>query len=168
MTSVILSPHPDDAEIAAPGLLTAVGPTILVLANCGRERRYEAEAAADEFGVAVEFLNIGMDGFIHQTARVQAEVDEAVAGYDVIYAPHPTDWHQDHRAVAHLGVASARHSTATVWLYGAASCYEAREPDLLLPVIDKETADRAIRHHRSQRMYAPPMETRLWEVPHGR
>lgn len=167
MRAVILSPHPDDVEIAAPGLLIAEQPTILVAANCGRERRYEAEAAADEFGLEVEFLNLGMDGFIHQSARTQAEVDEAVADYDVIYAPHPVDWHQDHRAVAHLGVASARHLTAPVWLYGAASCYEPSAPNVVLPLLERETAERAIRHHRSQRLYAMPRETRLWEVKHA-
>lgn len=167
MRSVILSPHPDDVEIAAPGLLLAERPTILIAANCGRERRYEAEAAADEFGVEVEFLNLGMDGNIHQSPRAQAEIDEAVAGTDVIYTPHPVDWHQDHRAVAHLGVASARHSTASVWMYGAASCYESSAPDVVLPLLERETAERAIRHHRSQRLYAAPRETRLWEVSHG-
>lgn len=167
MRSVILSPHPDDAEIAAPSLLLVERPTILIAANCGRERRYEAEAAADEFGLEVEFLNLGMDGFIHQSARVQAEVDEAVADADVVYTPHPVDWHQDHRAVAHLGVAAVRHTTGSVWLYGAASCYEQSEPTIVLPLMERETAERAIRHHRSQRFYATPMETRLWEVSHA-
>jgi LmbE family N-acetylglucosaminyl deacetylase len=167
MRAVILSPHPDDVEIAASGLLVVEKPTVLIAANCGRERRYEAEAAADEFGVEVEFLNLGMDGTIHQSARAQAEVDEAVAGADVVYTPHPVDWHQDHRAVAHLGVASVRHSTALVWLYGAASCYERSDPTIVLPLIERETAERAIRHHRSQRLYAAPMETRLWEVSHA-
>lgn len=161
----IVSPHPDDAEMAAGGLILAERPTIVVLANCGRERRAESEAAAAELGVPVLFVNAGMDGSLHQTARVQAEVDEALAPFSVVYGPHPMDWHQDHRVAAHLTVAATRRTKAASWLYGAASCYERAYPDLIVPLPpDPGPILRALRHHRSQSLYSAPLDARLWRV----
>ncbi|HXG10558.1 MAG TPA: PIG-L deacetylase family protein [Gemmataceae bacterium] len=118
MNVMVIAPHPDDEAIGCGGTICLhvgrgdrVAVVFLTSGELGLKhlpqeqarqvREREAEAAADVLGVAAVTFLRQADWYIHD------EVDQAAAALtpvlgraapQIVYLPHPREWHPDHRA----------------------------------------------------------------------
>ncbi|HVX47405.1 MAG TPA: PIG-L family deacetylase [Mycobacteriales bacterium] len=104
-----LGAHPDDIEIGCGATLLGLGQrhdVRLVLLTGTEERQAEARAAAAAFapGSTVDLFDLP-DGHLPAHWNAVKRILESVAGCcrpNIIFAPQPTDSHQDHRLLAEL------------------------------------------------------------------
>ncbi|SPE99692.1 PIG-L deacetylase family protein [Streptomyces sp. MA5143a] len=116
--------HPDDIELFCAGTLAhyvhqAAAVTLCVLTDgslgsrtmrperTASVREAEARRAADVLGAGLLWLGLP-DGFLYDTRETREQVVDVLrqAQPDVIFAPHPDDYHPDHRAAAALVTAA--------------------------------------------------------------
>ena len=121
MTVMVLSAHPDDAELACSGTvrkLTNEGVNV-VFVECTRDelgtrgtpelRLREAEAAADTLGVSRRECLEMPDGSIMHTDENVTKVIEAIRAHrpHLMLIPPPFERHPDHEAVHRLARAAS-------------------------------------------------------------
>ncbi len=154
MNVVVVAPHPDDETLGCGGALAehaAAGDRVTVLwltsgeagtgglePEHGRSvREAEALAAAEVLGVvAHRFLRLPDGALESVEGRARAAVTDVVAQVrpEVVYAPHASDGHADHRAAFRI----ARDAVAAGWPQGILHCYEVWTPlprfDVVVPI----------------------------------
>ncbi|MEV8435885.1 PIG-L family deacetylase [Actinosynnema sp. NPDC051121] len=162
---VAVSPHPDDAEYGAGGLLAAYAAgghrvTIVLMAGGDETRLTEAKSAASILGAELVADPTGRDGGLAVTGARVRWMEEHVATADMVFAPHPDDTHQDHRAAAAIVGAALRRSSVGLSWYRTPSSGHTFTPTAFHPVTDHfaTVRRRAIEMHRSQseRTYLQP------------
>jgi N-acetylglucosamine malate deacetylase 1 len=120
MNVLVLAPHPDDEAIGCGGALRMhadAGDRITVVflssgelglkhlpkAEAWRIREGEAEAAGQQLGVSrIEFLR-KPDWFVSDHTKEAADFIHSLSQQeqpDLIYLPHPDEWHPDHKAAS--------------------------------------------------------------------
>lgn len=118
MNIVVLAPHPDDEAIGCGGsilLHAAAGDRVTVvfltsgelgldhlpIADAWEIREREAKVATEILGVArIEFLRLP-DWYVGDAVAKGGELLRPIIRDekpDIIYLPHPEEWHPDHRA----------------------------------------------------------------------
>jgi len=117
MNVVVIAPHPDDEAIACGGALRlhadAGDRTFAVFLSSGelglkhlpkeeawRIREAEAEAAAQHLGLAgIEFYR-QPDWFVGDVAPLGKSLARLLERerQEIVYLPHPAEWHPDHQA----------------------------------------------------------------------
>jgi N-acetylglucosamine malate deacetylase 1 len=128
MNVLVIAPHPDDETIGCGGALcrhAARGDRVVVAFLTSGElglkdlpprkawkiRESEAKAAARHLGIArLEFLRLpdwAVAERIKEGARLLLPIIKAEAP-QMIYLPHPRDWHPDHQAALSLLRAALR------------------------------------------------------------
>ncbi len=122
MNVLVIAPHPDDETIGCGGALclhAAKGHRVAVVfltsgelglkdrarAEAWKIRESEAKAAARQLGVArLEFLRLPdwmLGDHLKRGARLLQPILRAEKP-ELIYVPHPHDWHPDHQAALPL------------------------------------------------------------------
>ncbi|GAA1341911.1 PIG-L deacetylase family protein [Saccharothrix algeriensis] len=154
---VAVSPHADDAEYGAGGLLAAyadAGYDVLVALMTGAHpnRLREAEAAARVLGARVVADGSGCDGALEVTSARVRWLERLTADAQVVLAPHPDDTHQDHRAATAITRSSVRRSSVSLIWYRTPSSGPGFTPTAFHPVSPAHAHARAtaIAMHRSQ------------------
>ena len=143
MNVLVLAPHPDDEVLGCGGALcrhTAAGERVAVVFltsgelglkhlprdEAWRIREREARAAARILGLAnVEFLRGPDWGLAEAKATIARELRAILQREkpEIIYLPHPDDWHPDHQAtlpllrlaLAHSGLKTPELRAYEVW-----------------------------------------------------
>ncbi len=168
---LVLSPHPDDEAIGLGGTLglhVRRGDTVEVIfltsgekgvrgqspAEVGPMREREAQAAAQILGyVQPEFWR-QPDGALRATRELVERFRRKLAGFqpNIIYVPHDSEMHPDHRAAARLVVralASSGDNRPQVLMYEVWTPLQ--QIDHVEDISDQiETKLAAIRAHKSQ------------------
>jgi len=129
MTVLVIAPHPDDECIGCGGTLRLhvrrKGRVVAVFLTSGeiglkhlrreeawRIREGEARRAAEILGLAeVVFLRCPdwtLGGNVGKAARLLGPVLEKESP-EIIYLPHPADWHPDHKVALPILRAALRH-----------------------------------------------------------
>jgi len=156
---LILSPHPDDAELgasllAARRLSEGWDITVVTFASRGpndptakneREgiiRQMEVQAFWDEY-LGKESVECVFGAFDLEVSRVSALtkfVEDNVAFEEVgeIVAPTRSDSHQDHHPVTAAAFVLGRGTPANLLLYRTVSTIEGWAPNYLIPVNGRE------------------------------
>lgn len=172
MNLLVLAPHPDDESIGGGGTLlrhAAIGDRVVAvfltsgelgLKHLPRERAWairerEAQAAAKVLGIAaVHFLrqpDWGLADHVRQAAHALRSILKKEAP-ELIYLPHPQDWHPDHRAalaVLRAALRSARMATPELRGYEVwTPLPEYDHVEDISAVMPRKL--RALRAHRSQ------------------
>lgn len=153
MNVLVVAPHPDDEAIGCGGSLLRhvdAGDRVhvvfatsgeLSLEHLGRDeawqiREKEARAAAQVLGVAqLSFWRLQdwhLDEDVPELASRVADLVER-EGAERVYAPHPGEWHPDHRAAsAAVGQAAVRCGLSTWSVLG----YEVWTPIAAFDVVE--------------------------------
>lgn len=151
--ALLVSPHPDDAELGAAYLLGS-GTTILTLTHETDDRGTEAMRAAKVAGC--ERLSVDLrDGRLGEDmplliAAVEGAIEATRAG--IVAGPPSCDEHQDHRAVAAAIRSATRRSPLTVVEYETPSTPPSWAPDTIVPLAEvafRRQVD-AVAEHASQ------------------
>lgn len=165
LTIVAVSPHADDAEYGAGGLLATYAAdghrvTIVLLAGANETRVGEAKEAAAVLGANLVADPTGCDGSLEVTAARVHWLEEHLRDADTVFAPHPDDTHQDHRATAMMTSTALRRSSVGLFWYRTPSSGHGFIPTAFHPVTAASAATRqlAIAMHRTQsdRSYLQP------------
>lgn len=173
---VAVSPHPDDAEYGAGSLLAAYAAaghrvSIVLMIGSDETRLTEAKSAAAVLGADVVADPTGRDGGLTVTGARVRWLEEHVATADVVFAPHPDDTHQDHRATTAIVGAALRRSAVGLSWYRTPSSGHTFTPTAFYPVTDHFAAvrRRAIEMHRTQsdRPYLHPEHLALKDAWFG-
>jgi LmbE family N-acetylglucosaminyl deacetylase len=125
MRVVAFGAHPDDIEIGMGGTIAkhaSAGDHVLmavtVVPNNMKQRRREAERAAEVLGAEFMLLDIPPLDLAHTRTVIKA-FDQALekASPDVIYTHWNSDSHQDHMAVALATITAARENRCALLMY---------------------------------------------------
>jgi N-acetylglucosamine malate deacetylase 1 len=172
MNILVVAPHPDDETIGCGGTLclhAARGDRVVVvfltsgelgLKHLAREKAWqvresEANRAARNLGIAdLEFLRLPdwmVGEHVQKGARLLSPIFRREAP-QLIYLPHPAEWHPDHQAASPLVRAALKRSRIA---RPALRAYEVWTPlqeydhvENISPVMARKL--RALRAHRSQ------------------
>jgi LmbE family N-acetylglucosaminyl deacetylase len=176
LTVVAVSPHPDDAEYGVGSLLATYAAcghrvTIALMTGADETRLTEAKSAAAVLGADLVADPTGRDGGLDVTpARVQW-LEEHVATADAVFAPHPDDTHQDHRAATAITSAALRRSAVDLSWYRTPSSGHAFTPTAFHPITEHAAGARrrAIAMHQTQadRTYLRPEHLALKDAWFG-
>jgi LmbE family N-acetylglucosaminyl deacetylase len=162
---VAVSPHPDDAEYGAGCLLASYAAlghrvTIVLMSAADDTRLVEAKQAAAVLGADLVADPSGRDGCIEITSARVRWLEDQIAAATVVFAPHPDDTHQDHRAVTALTSTALRRSAVGLSWYRTPSSGPSFTPTAFCPIRSDAAAARnhAIELHRTQadRPYLQP------------
>jgi LmbE family N-acetylglucosaminyl deacetylase len=111
MRILVLTAHPDDAEVMAGGSIarwTSEGHLVDIRCVFPTMGRYdEGVAGANILGATFAYMHAPT------TRGKSAEIDKYV--FDRILTPSPLDSHQEHRKAAELGTLAARKNDAALW-----------------------------------------------------
>jgi LmbE family N-acetylglucosaminyl deacetylase len=172
MNILVIAPHPDDEAIGCGGTLckhTAHGDRVVVvfltsgelgLKGLPREKAWaireaEAKRAAKILSVAaIEFLRLPdwtVGDYVKEGARLLAPILKREKP-EIIYLPHPREWHPDHKAALPvLRAASRKSGFASPELRGYEVWSPIAEHDQVENISDVMPQKlRALRAHRSQ------------------
>ncbi|WP_158844052.1 PIG-L deacetylase family protein [Saccharothrix deserti] len=175
-TVVAVSPHSDDAEYGVGSLLAAYAAcghrvTIVLMTGSDETRLTEAKSAAAILGADLVADPTGRDGGLDVTPARVRWLEEQIATADMVFAPHPDDTHQDHRAVTAITSAALRRSTVGLSWYRTPSSGHAFTPTAFSPVTEysANVRQRAIEMHRTQadRAYLRPEHLALKDAWFG-
>lgn len=156
MRVLVFSPHPDDAEWGAGGLLSAASAaTVALVAETTHERVLEAFSGAKTLGAEVDYGGAfgGPDGSVSVSQPVidWAEALRWSLRWTHVALPPLTDTHQDHRAVNQIVRSAFRRSHATLLEYETPSAHD-WTPNIWLPLTEADVIRKAdaLQEHRSQ------------------
>lgn len=150
-----VSPHPDDTEWGAAGLLAARSGGLLYVVAADSEPRWaEAQAAAQALGVTA-LRGPATDGAVAAAeGLVRLDLETLIATHqpDLVLVPPDGDTHQDHRATRRAAMSALRRQPVTVAEYETPSAPPGWAPDLFAEVsaTDLAAALTALEMHRSQ------------------
>ncbi|MGW6934630.1 PIG-L deacetylase family protein [Lentzea sp. NPDC054927] len=173
---VAVSPHADDAEYGAGGLLAAYAEAgcdvvIALMTGANPDRFTEAEAAAAVLGARVVADVTGRDGSLEVTSARVRWLETCVSDARVVLAPHPDDTHQDHRAAAAITRSAVRRSSVSLAWYRTPSSGPEFTPNAFHPISSGHALTRsaAVAMHRSQshRTYLDEEHLTLKDAWHG-
>jgi len=125
MNIIVFSPHPDDAEVMMGGTIakyTKQGHNVLIvlvtIPNNKSLRRKEAIMASEILGAKLQILDL--DPYKLSFNRYLVEIFDGVLMRftpDIIYTSWIHDSHQDHIAISHATIASARNNTCSLYMF---------------------------------------------------
>ncbi len=133
MHLVLVTAHPDDAEIFAGGLIAAyrmmgARVSILIATDGGKGgsgdpaalaalRRDEAQAGAALLGAAVTLLGYP-DGSLNEVPRLAEDLSQRLISLapDLVLTHSPQDYHSDHRVLARATLAAVSFRAPLAWL----------------------------------------------------
>jgi len=172
MNILVIAPHPDDETIGCGGALclhAAKGDRVAVVFLTSGElglnnlaprkawkiRESEAKAAAKHLGIAhLEFLRLP-DWAVGEHLKKGAHLLQPILKREVpeiVYLPHPRDWHPDHQAALPLfraAMRGARLPTVELRAYEVWTPFEAFDDVVDISRVMRRKL-RALRAHRSQ------------------
>jgi LmbE family N-acetylglucosaminyl deacetylase len=154
---VAVSPHADDVEYGLGALLAGQALrgsqlTIALMTGANETRTTEAKAAADVLGADLVADPTGHDGSLEISSARVRWLEQLVIDADLVFAPHPDDTHQDHRAVSAITSTALRRSAVGLAWYRTPSSGSAFTPTAF-SAVTRYTAQRrelAIAMHDSQ------------------
>ncbi len=155
MRVVVISAHPDDAEIMAGGLLAREKGIIVVLTDGSlrgdREvRKKESEDAASILGAELVWMG-EKDGYIRVTPEIIDSVREILKDVELVVTHSPRDTHRDHRVVREIVLAALRRYPRVSLLYGENTHKLGFAPNVYVDISDYwEVKREALLYHRSQ------------------
>jgi LmbE family N-acetylglucosaminyl deacetylase len=152
MKTLVVAPHPDDAELGAPALIEATQADILVLCGDNPERVEEAKNAAQSLSRGSLRVLHYPDGSLAASKELIRSLDMLVPGYDIIAGPPQLDAHQDHRTTAIALRSAVRRSASTLLEYETPSTFPEWAPTAYLPLDESriEHWTEAAKEHVSQ------------------
>jgi LmbE family N-acetylglucosaminyl deacetylase len=134
MRTLVVAPHPDDAELGCPALIEATQADILVLCGDNPDRVEEAKNAAQALSRGSLRVLHYPDGSLQATKELIRSLDMLVPGYDIVAGPPQLDNHQDHRTTAIALRSAARRSASTLLEYETPSTLPEWAPTAYLPL----------------------------------
>jgi LmbE family N-acetylglucosaminyl deacetylase len=171
-----VSPHSDDVEYGIGSMLADLAAnghrvTIALMTGANETRLTEAKSAAAELGADLVADATGHDGRLDVTASRVRWLEEQIAAADMVFAPHPDDTHQDHRAATAVTSTALRRSPVGLAWYRTPSSGSGFTPTGFAPVTEygASARERALAEHRTQgeRTYLRPEHMALkdaWKV----
>ena len=166
---IILSPHPDDAEIGCPGFL--VDSTVILFTGDDARTKETSEALALHNATLTLWPRKIADGRIEFFPEDYGTIDELTAGFDLIFTPPVHDHHQDHRAVAWFGKSAIRRRPITLVEYETPSRLDTWSPNAYKPWTTREVDDHlaALAAHATQsdKTYLHPENVKSKLRTHG-
>jgi LmbE family N-acetylglucosaminyl deacetylase len=134
-------------------------------------RLAEAKSAAAAIGADLVADPTGHDGCLDVTHTRVRWLEEQIATADLVFAPHPDDTHQDHRAATAIVSAALRRSAVGLSWYRTPSSGHTFTPTAFYPVTEHTASVRqsAIETHRTQsdRTYLQPEHLALKDAWFG-
>lgn len=155
MKVLAIGPHPDDVEYGCWGLLSSQKVTscaiLIVTGTEAGERAKEAWSAAMTIGASVGFLH-RKDGSVQIDSQLIDDISEKAVGYDLVLAPHPSDTHQDHRAVSQATLSALRRRRTGLAYYSTPSTLHEFDPNAYLDLTPElvEARAKALACHKTQ------------------
>lgn len=171
MSTLVVAPHYDDAELGAS--LALPGARLLVVAGADRNRRAEQERACRALGASLAPPGQVPDGRVGADTATVLLIEAAIRDADarIVYGPAALDSHQDHRAVAAAIRSAARRAPVTLVEYETTSALPEWTPNVWEPMTDADLEAQAVAvaAHASQadRPYVDPGYLRARAVVHG-
>lgn len=152
MRTLVVAPHPDDAELGCPALIEATQADILVLCGDRPERVEEAKNAAQSLSRGSLRVLHYPDGTLQPTKELIRALDMLVPGYDIVAGPPQLDAHQDHRTTALALRSAVRRSASTLLEYETPSTLPEWAPTAYLPLDEERIVHwtEAAKEHVSQ------------------
>ena len=150
MATVIVSPHPDDADLGVS--LLAQEADLIVVAGRDEDRRWEQQSSAGVLKMNTVSFGDWSDGEVTHDVRLVHFIEQGLDGATRVLVPPVRDSHQDHIAVGLACVSATRRSAITVLEYETPSVLPEWTPTMWLPMTeeDLDTQTRAIECHVSQ------------------
>jgi LmbE family N-acetylglucosaminyl deacetylase len=140
MTTLIVAPHYDDAELGAS--MFARGGDLVVVAGTDGDRYYEQLKAASALGSTLVSVGEWRDGFVSHDAALVGFIESAVTDdIDRVLSPPVLDTHQDHAATAAAVVSALRRSSVSLVEYETPSAMPTWVPNLWVPMTYEDLAD---------------------------
>jgi LmbE family N-acetylglucosaminyl deacetylase len=151
--ALLVSPHPDDAELGCAYLLGSSS-TVLCLSAATTGRAAEAVLGAKAAGCDLIQRHLE-DGRLGEDmplliAAIEWGIEQTRAR--IVAGPPLLDEHQDHRAVAHAIRSATRRSALTVVEYETPSTPPEWAPDTIVPLAEESLTRQldAVAEHTSQ------------------
>lgn len=168
MNTLLVAPHPDDADIAASTFLG--GAALLVMTDPSPERREEQRRAADLHGAELLFGG-HPDGRLACGRETIRTIESAIEKYspDIVLVPPERDSHQDHRATRQAAASALRRNLSTALIeYETSSSLPDWQPNLWNPMSETDYRKHllGIAAHDSQA--AAPYMRRAWHDARSR
>lgn len=176
LTVVAVSPHSDDAEYGVGSLLATYAAcghrvTIVLMTGADETRLTEAKSAAAVLDADLVADPTGRDGDLDVTPARVRWLEEQIATADMVFAPHPDDTHQDHRAATAITSSALRRSDVDLYWYRTPSSGQTFTPTAFYPITEYSASvrQRAIEMHRTQagRTYLRPEHLALKDAWFG-
>ncbi len=171
--ALLLSAHPDDAEIGAGGaihFLSRQGAQIdhLVFSKCVKSlpEGYTTEQLLTECRKADKILGINSTTFLdfpvrrfneHRQDILELLWEKRQENYDLLLCPWPNDTHQDHRQLAEEAVRAWKRALPTILFYEIPANCLGFAPNFffILSEVDVEAKLKGLSQYRSQIVRAP-------------
>ena len=155
---LVVSPHPDDWEIGAAGLVQRASAAHVVVASRG-ERGGDPATRAEEAQSAAAYLGATCEVLYHPDTRLAvadlaADLEARVRDFapDVVLATSPDDFHQDHAAAGRAAQLATRDLRGALLAYQTPSSSERFEANVFVALDDEAMRKKiaAVGCHRSQ------------------
>lgn len=174
MTTLIISPHPDDEVLGVGGTIPRLDDVHVAIMTewSDLQSKAEAQRAHDYLGVTSTYYHgfpaAGLD------TVPQAELNDAIVKLvgrvkpDIMFVPFPGDLHIDHKAVYNACMVAVRMQSITVYAYETLSetYYDTMPPNFVPNVYSKiDIMDKlkAMWYYKSQ-LKEPPHERSLESI----
>ena len=107
MKILILSPHVDDAELCMGGFMARHAKECHVVFYSGCDIpgvRHEVEASMKTLGVTHWFIKDHKRRYMNTEKQYILQDMTEMKHFDMVFAPHPDDCHQDHKTISDAAV----------------------------------------------------------------
>lgn len=159
MSTVVVAPHCDDAELGA-SLYLATGADVVVVAGQDVRRQHEQTLAVELLGGGAVDFGDWPDGYVTQDRSLVAFLEGQCARAQVILSPPANDTHQDHVAVSRAVLSALRRSAVTLLEYETPSVTADWCPNMWLPMngddLDRQAAALSCHQSQAHRAYTQP------------
>jgi LmbE family N-acetylglucosaminyl deacetylase len=128
MKCLIVTAHPDDAEISMGGTISKlvgkghkIKNYILSIPNMDYQRSAETKNSSSYLGIEYEFCNFPHSGRIEdvKTSELISKLDYQIKMFapDIIFTHWDKDSHQDHRAVSRAVLSTSRNHKCDIYFF---------------------------------------------------